>query len=180
MNGYRTRLALGLLLTLSLALAAGCGKKPPVVTETPPPPPPVTQPVPEAPPPAPAPAPAPPPVDYATQDPNSYGIEDVFFAYDVFALTDAAMATLAKDAKIMQEHSTVTYMVEGHCDERGTVEYNLALGEKRAKSVQDYLISLGVPAARLKITSYGKERPFAQGHDESAWSQNRRAHFARP
>ena len=176
----RTRLLLVLILTLALAAAAGCGKKPPVVTETPPPPPPpVTQTAPEQPI-APPPAPTPPPVDYAAQEPQQYGIEDVFFGYNLHALTDAAMATLAKDAKIMQDHPTVSYLLEGHCDERGTVEYNLALGEKRAKVVLDYLVSLGVPAARLKVVSYGKERPFASGHDESAWSQNRRAHFARP
>ena len=179
MNGSRARLFLVLTLALALAAATGCGKKPPVVTETPAPPPPVSQPAPEQPAPPPPPPP-PPPVDYATQDPQQYGIEDVFFPYDVYALSDAAMAILAKDAKIMQEHPTVNYLIEGHCDERGTVEYNLALGEKRAKAAQDYLISLGIPAARLKVVSYGKERPFAQGHDESAWSQNRRGHFARP
>lgn len=166
-----------LLVALGALVMAGCGKKPQVATEAPPPP--QTQVQPETPPPPPPP-PAPPPVDYAAMDPSEYGIEDVFFAYDVYALTEQAMATLEKNARIMKEHASVNYLVEGHCDERGTIEYNLALGEKRAKSVVDYLVSLGVPAARLRVVSYGEERPFAQGSNEAAWAQNRRGHFARP
>ena len=71
----------------------------------------------------------------------------------------------------------MTITLEGHCDERGTVEYNQALGEKRANAARDYLVNAGVSAARVQTLSYGKERPFAEGHDESAWAQNRRAHF---
>lgn len=168
-----------LLVALLLTLVAGCGRKPKVATDTTPAPAPV-QVIPETAPPAPA-APAPTPaVDYASLDPNSYGIEDVFFPYDSFTLSDADMATLEKNARLMKEHAAVNYLIEGHCDERGTVEYNLALGEKRARVVQDYLVTLGVPAARLRLVSYGEERPFAEGHDEAAWAQNRRAHFARP
>ena len=74
----------------------------------------------------------------------------------------------------------MTVLISGHCDERGTVEYNLALGEKRARAVKDYLVSLGVPARRLQITSYGESKPFAMGSNEAAWAQNRRAHFERP
>jgi peptidoglycan-associated lipoprotein len=74
----------------------------------------------------------------------------------------------------------VLILVSGHCDERGTVEYNLALGEKRANAVRDYLVSLGVPSRNLRVTSYGESSPFAAGHDEDAWALNRRAHFERP
>lgn len=180
MRGTRKVAINGLLLAaLLLTLVAGCGRKPQVATDAAPAPAPV-QVIPEAAPPTPA-APAPTPaVDYASLDPSGYGIADVFFPYDAFTLDEAAMATLENNARIMKEHAAVNYLVEGHCDERGTVEYNLALGEKRARVVQDYLVSLGVSAARLRLVSYGEERPFVDGSDESAWTQNRRAHFARP
>lgn len=179
MRTARTLLVLGLGLLVGVSLLAGCGKKPKVVTEAAPPPP-VTQTVTEpvaAEPAQPAPAPA---VDYANLDPSAYGIEDVFFPYDVYALSEEAMGILERNARIMQEHPAVNYLVEGHCDERGTIEYNMALGEKRAKTARDYLVSLGVSASRLQVVSYGENRPFAPGHDESAWRLNRRAHFARP
>jgi len=89
------------------------------------------------------------------------------------------MAVLSRNARILRE-TDVAMLVEGHTDERGTVEYNLALGERRAKVVKDYLVSLGVPATKLQVTSYGESKPFALGSNESAWAQNRRAHFARP
>jgi peptidoglycan-associated lipoprotein len=180
MRGARKVAISGLLLAaLLLSLVVGCGRKPKVATDTTPAPAPV-QVIPETAPPPPA-APAPTPtVDYANLDPSGYGIADVFFPYDAFTLSEAAMATLENNARIMKEHAAVSYLVEGHCDERGTVEYNLALGEKRARVVQDYLVTLGVSAARLRLVSYGEERPFVNGSDESAWSQNRRAHFARP
>jgi peptidoglycan-associated lipoprotein len=180
MRGARKVATGGLfLVALLLTLVAGCGRKPKVATDTAPEPAPV-QVIPETAPPetaAPAPTPA---VDYANLDPSGYGIADVFFPYDAFTLSEVAMATLENNARIMKEHAAVNYLVEGHCDERGTVEYNLALGEKRARVVQDYLVSLGVSAARLRLVSYGEERPFVDGSDESAWTQNRRAHFARP
>ena len=118
--------------------------------------------------------------DYAAMAPQEYGIEDVFFAFDDYSLSDPAMDTLDAVARIMREHSDITYVIEGHCDERGTVEYNLALGEKRSIAVRDYLVSLGVPRYRLRVTSYGEEHPFARGSNEEAWAQNRRAHFSRP
>lgn len=174
------RLVYGLVLSVAVLslLVVGCGKKPKVITEAMPPEAPRTEIVSETP----APPPAQPTsrLDYADLDPSEYGIEDIFFPYDVYALSEAAMTILEKNARIMQEHAAVNYLVEGHCDERGTVEYNMALGEKRAKAVRDYLVSLGVPASRLRVVTYGEERPFANGHDESAWAQNRRAHFARP
>ena len=112
-------------------------------------------------------------------EPSEYGVEDVFFAFDQYDLSDEAMAALANNARIMRE-AGVLILISGHCDERGTVEYNLALGEKRAKAVREYLISLGVTANKMLITSYGKTKPFADGHNERAWAQNRRAHFERP
>lgn len=118
--------------------------------------------------------------DYGAMEPAEYGVEDVFFAFDEYELDDVAMSTLARNARILKEHDDVVVLIEGHCDERGTIEYNLALGEKRAKAVRDYLVSLGVPDARLRVTSYGESRPFALGSSEEAWAQNRRAHFARP
>jgi peptidoglycan-associated lipoprotein len=77
----------------------------------------------------------------------------------------------------MKAHPEAEFLLEGHCDERGTREYNLALGDRRANATKDYLASLGVDPAKLKTISYGKERPFVEGHDESAWSKNRRTHF---
>ncbi|HPF33894.1 MAG TPA: peptidoglycan-associated lipoprotein Pal [Candidatus Krumholzibacteria bacterium] len=118
--------------------------------------------------------------DYARMAPQEYGIEDVFFAFDQYALSYEAMRLLEANARIMKEHSSLVYVVEGHCDERGTVEYNLALGEKRAQAVRDYLVNQGVPSSQLRLTSYGEERPFARGGNESAWALNRRAHFSRP
>lgn len=117
--------------------------------------------------------------DYAAMDPAEYGVTDVFFDFDKYELDNKAMALLAGNARALK-NANVTVMISGHCDERGTIEYNIALGEKRAIVVRDYLIDLGVPARNLKITSYGESKPFARGHDEAAWALNRRAHFERP
>jgi len=105
-------------------------------------------------------------------------LADIRFEYDSAALTDEARATLEKHALWLQGRRDVRVTVEGHCDERGTVEYNLALGEQRARAARDYLVSLGVAAERLRVVSFGKERPLEAGHDEGAWAKNRRAHFA--
>jgi peptidoglycan-associated lipoprotein len=104
-------------------------------------------------------------------------LADVLFDYDSYALSEGAKATLEKHAVWLQSHRDVKVTVEGHCDERGTVEYNLALGDKRARAAHDYLVSLGVAADRLNAISLGKERPLDPGHDEAAWAKNRRAHF---
>ena len=86
-------------------------------------------------------------------------------------------SSLEKNARELKNFPSVNIIIEGHCDERGTEDYNLALGEKRAKAARDYLVSLGVKSGRITIVSYGETRPFAYGHDESSWKQNRRAHF---
>jgi peptidoglycan-associated lipoprotein len=117
--------------------------------------------------------------DYVNLDPADYGVGDVFFDFDQYDLDDEAMGVLSRDARILKE-AGVTILISGHCDDRGTVEYNLALGEKRALAVRDYLVSLGVSTGMLKVTSYGESKPFAYGSTESAWDQNRRAHFERP
>ncbi len=176
----RTLVMVSIMLA-ALLMIAGCGSKeePPVVDD---PTPVVTEPIQEE--------PvaeetdvvddAPVAIDYAGMAPQEYGIEDVFFAFDEYGLSDEAMNTLNANARIIREHSDLTYVIEGHCDERGTVEYNLALGEKRAVAVRDYLVSLGVSSGQLRVTSYGEERPFAFGSNESAWALNRRGHFSRP
>jgi peptidoglycan-associated lipoprotein len=98
----------------------------------------------------------------------------VFFGYDSYELNTAAQATLERQATWLSSYPGVTIVVEGHCDERGTREYNLALGERRAAAVANYLVALGVDPNRIQTISYGKERPAVDGHDETAWSQNRR------
>ncbi|HPW16927.1 MAG TPA: peptidoglycan-associated lipoprotein Pal [Candidatus Aminicenantes bacterium] len=101
----------------------------------------------------------------------------VYFDYDRSLIRDDARPVLDANAAWMKKFRTVKVLVEGHCDERGTEEYNLALGEKRAKAAQDYLLSLGVASDRIKIISYGKSQPVNPGHDEAAWQMNRRAQF---
>ena len=101
----------------------------------------------------------------------------VYFDYDRAVIRDDARATLDGNAAWLKRFRTAKILVEGHCDERGTEEYNLALGEKRAKSAMDYLVSLGIPADRLRIISYGKSQPLDMGKDEAAWQRNRRAQF---
>ena len=98
----------------------------------------------------------------------------VFFDFDKYNLKPDARAILEKQAAWMKQFASVTVSIEGHCDERGTREYNLALGERRANSVKDFLIALGISPSRVKTISYGKERPVALGSDEQAWTQNRR------
>lgn len=104
-------------------------------------------------------------------------LKAVFFAYDSDTLDDAARGTMAANAEILKKYGTWVVTVEGHCDERGTAEYNLALGDRRALAVKNYMVSLGIAADRLKTVSYGSEFPFVPGHDEDSWALNRRAHF---
>lgn len=104
-------------------------------------------------------------------------LETVYFDYDAFTLSPEARQTLERNAAWLKVNPTVKITVEGHCDERGSDEYNLALGERRALAVKNYLAILGVSEDRLAAVSYGEERPAATGHDETAWSKNRRGEF---
>jgi peptidoglycan-associated lipoprotein len=104
-------------------------------------------------------------------------LSPVYFEFDRYDLRDDARATLGANGKGLQDNASVNITIEGHCDERGTTEYNLALGEKRAKAAYDYLVSYGIPASRMSTVSYGEERPADPGHDEMAWAKNRRAEF---
>jgi len=169
-----------IVLVMGLSLMTGCGGKQKIednpadglgsaVEELPAPPVAETTPV----------APAPVTPDYGNMDPSEYGVEDIFFAFDQYELDDASMGLLAANARALREAGT-TILISGHCDERGTLEYNMALGEKRANAVRDYLVSLGIPSARIRVTSYGENKPFAGGSSEDAWALNRRAHFGRP
>ena len=177
-------------VVIAMVATAACAKKTPApVAQAAPPPPPVI---------APAPAPAPPPapaerVEEAVPVPQlsedtigNRSLEDLnrdspfrpaFFALDSSELDDRGRATVTANAEIMKKYPTWVVTVEGHCDERGTAEYNLALGERRAVAVKTYLVALGVAPDRLRTVSYGKEFPFDAGHTEAAWAQNRRAHF---
>jgi peptidoglycan-associated lipoprotein len=175
-------------LALYLALAIGvpaCGKKPQPAPPAPPPPAPVA---PATPPPAPPPAqPEVSPVvdEYERlRQTGSDEIEkmgllaDIHFDYDKAELREGDRQILARNAETLKKFDFLRITIEGHCDERGSVEYNLALGERRAKAAYDYLTSLGVPADRLKTVSYGKEVPVCQDSTEECWARNRRDHFA--
>lgn len=104
-------------------------------------------------------------------------LKDVHFDFDRYDIREQDAQILKENAAILLKYPDVKIQIEGHCDERGTAEYNLALGERRANSVKKYLISLGVPAERLSTISYGKEMPLDPGHNEEAWAKNRRAHL---
>ncbi len=174
-----------------LVFAAACHKnKPPVARPLPSPPSTSTpsQPPPTPEPPRPAadttPIPKEPPIsedpigaaDLDTINKNS-PFQPAFYALDSYEVDALAQQALTANAAILKKYPTWVITIEGHTDERGTAEYNLALGEKRALSAKTYLVSLGIPADRLRTVSYGKEFPFDPGHDENAWSKNRRAHF---
>src|SRR6266704_3156259 len=109
---------------------------------------------------------------------NAQGVlKTIHFDFDKYDLRPDAIRTLGDNAATIKRYPQFKLRIEGHCDERGTVEYNLALGEKRARAARDYLVSLGTPARGLRIISFGKERPQDPGHNESAWAQNRRDEF---
>ena len=108
---------------------------------------------------------------------HQLALDDVFFEYNSDELTPEMLQVLMTDAGYIMSNTDFRVLLEGHCDERGTVDYNLALGERRAQSVYDYLRNYGIPASRLETVSYGKERPFVTGSDEWAFSQNRRVHL---
>jgi peptidoglycan-associated lipoprotein len=158
------------LMAVTFAVA-GCARK--QAAEPPPTPTPTPQPV-ETPPPPPAPTPEPTPAPAPSVTTSDF--RPVFFDYDSYTLRDDARTALDANAKLLRDNPAVVITIEGHADERGTSEYNQALGERRAQAARDYLTAAGIPANRIQIISYGKERPFDPGHDESAWAQNRRAH----
>ncbi len=185
MRSHRFTFLLTALTLATLALAACGGGRPPVVA---------TAPI-EAPP------PPEPESSIITSEPVDFGpdirpmegeglsedflaaegeggpLRDIGFGYDRATLTPEAQATLEQHAFWLQTHRDVRVRVEGHCDERGTVEYNLALGDQRAQVAREYLVGLGVSPERLTAVSYGKERPLDTGHSDGAWARNRRAHF---
>ena len=105
------------------------------------------------------------------------GLQSVYFNFDSAVLSEQARNTLVKDADLVKKIGKAKIRVEGNCDERGSDDYNLALGEKRAKEAVQYLANLGIPADRLTVISYGKEKPVATGHDEASWAKNRRDEF---
>jgi peptidoglycan-associated lipoprotein len=177
------------VVVMAAALGACAKKTPPVARPVPPPPgasdPGATRP-PNPPTPVAEPQPIPPEPTLAADELASKDIDDinknspfqpVFFLYDQFDVDSAGQQALNANAEILRKYPSWIITIEGHADERGTAEYNLALGERRALSARNYLVSLGVPADRLRTVSYGKEFPFDAGHTEEAWAKNRRAHF---
>ena len=182
------RLVSTLALCSALALAAaGCHKKVAAAPPAPPPPPPTAPATPPPPPPPPAPTPAPAPRPLSEEEMFArktvdqlnaeHPLDDVFFDLDKSEIRDDARPALQKDADWLKKWASVAITLEGHCDSRGSAEYNLGLGSRRATSVKDYLVNLGVPAARVTVVSKGKEQPFCNEENESCWQQNRRGHF---
>jgi len=164
-------------------LATGCPKKPPAAQPSAPPSssetgrPPATEVKPPA---------AVPPGEVGTESIEGKDVaainragylKDAFFDYDKSDLRDDARSVLASDAEWLKRNRSIQFLIEGHCDERGTNGYNLALGDRRSNAAKEYLVSLGVDASRIKTVSYGKERPFCNQSTEDCWQQNRRAHF---
>ena len=168
----RSRIPMLALAVLVAAAVGGCAKKLVATTPAPPAPAPTPAETTPTPPPTPTPEPTPPAPRVSASD-----LQIVYFAYDSFQLDDAARAALDQNARLLRENAALNVSVDGHCDERGTVEYNQALGQKRAEAVQQYIMDQGLAGTRFRVISYGKERPAADGHDESAWSQNRRVEF---
>jgi peptidoglycan-associated lipoprotein len=177
------------IAVVSVAAAAACGgKKPPVARPMPPPPAAAPAPPPRPPaPPVPVAEPTIVPPEPVPEDAiSSASLDDlnknsplkpVFYELDSSDLNAASQKVLDENAALLKKYSTWAVTVEGHCDERGTAEYNLALGERRAIAARAYLVSLGIAADRMRTVSYGKEFPFDPGHDEAAFTKNRRAHF---
>ena len=178
-------------LCSALALAAaGCHKKVPPAAPAQPPPTPTTAPAPPpAPPPPPPPSPAPAPAPRPISEDEIFGrksvdqlnaerpLDDVYFDLDKAEIRDDGRSSLQKDADWLKKWGSTRITLEGHCDSRGSAEYNLGLGSRRATAVKDYLVNLGVPAGRIVVVSKGKEQPFCNDETESCWQQNRRGHF---
>ena len=183
------RRALTAVAVASVLMVAACHKNPPPVARPIPPPPAGGGTTGTRPPTPPQPVPEPtivPPEPVPNDAISSASLDDlnrnsplkpVFFELDSSDLSRDGQRALDEDAGVLKRYASWTITIEGHCDERGTAEYNLALGERRAASARAYLVSLGISGDRLRIVSYGKEFPFDPGHDETAYSKNRRAHF---
>ena len=185
-----TRWMVCVTLVGTMVLSVACARQSaPVAPETSPPPPasPSSTPPPAPPPPPPA---APPPVVPTELVPDdefaSRSLEDInresplepaYFLLDSSELDDLARQVLEANAEVLREYPSWVVTIEGHCDERGTAEYNLGLGERRALAAREQLLGLGIAAERVRTVSYGKEFPFDPGHDDAAWDSNRRAHF---
>ena len=176
------------LLLVAAFIADGCARRRTASAPPPPQPPPFEQPS------AVPPAPPAPIVDNQPTEPvlaaeavternleelnKDNPLQPAFFPLDSADLDDAARTVVAANADVIKRYPQWVITIEGHCDERGTTEYNLALGEKRAMAAKNYLLSLGVPAERVRTVSYGDEYPFDRASTEQAWSLNRRAHFS--
>jgi peptidoglycan-associated lipoprotein len=126
--------------------------------------------------PPPAAAPPPPPSP-SEEDLFGQSVKDIYFEYDKSDIRADQQAAIQADAQFLNQHSDINFTIEGHCDSRGSTEYNLALGDQRASSVKNALVSAGVSANRIKTISYGKEKPFCMEENEACWQQNRRGHF---
>jgi peptidoglycan-associated lipoprotein len=113
----------------------------------------------------------------ATPETAETMVKDIFFDFDKSNIRPDARETLKADADFLLKNGNSKVVIEGHCDERGTAEYNMALGQRRAQETKNYLVNLGIKELRIKTISYGEERPFDPGHNEDAWAKNRRAHF---
>jgi peptidoglycan-associated lipoprotein len=160
-----------LLLAVAMVLLPACAKKQVATAE---------KPIEQAPPPAPPleetkPQEQPPVVE--EKPIVQIVLEDVFFDFDKYSIKDEYKSVLQKNAELLMANGDKRVRVEGHCDERGTNEYNMALGEKRAKAVIDFYTTYGIKADRLAMISYGEEKPFDMGHNEAAWANNRRSHM---
>ena len=122
-------------------------------------------------------APAPPPPSATDQELFNQSVKDVYFDYDSYDVRADAQAAISGNAQFLQQHPNINFTVEGHCDERGSTEYNLALGDNRANAVKNALVQAGVNASRIYTRSFGKEKPFCTESNEQCWQQNRRGHF---
>ena len=175
------------LVVILLALSGACAKKQPPIARPMPPPPPETTAAQPPEPPAPVQEPTSVPPEPVAEDLIASGsIDDInrnsplkpaFFGFDSAEIDGTGQQVLQQNAQVLKKYANLQISIEGHADERGTAEYNLALGERRAVAARNYMVSLGIPADRIKTVSYGKEFPFDPGHNEEAWAKNRRAHF---
>ena len=177
------RALLALLLVVGVLVLVPACKKPPEITPS--------QPTEETPTPPPEPEPAPVEVtrDFPTEQPQveeivepsleelNRQLQTVYFDFDKYDLSNDTRQDLRDNAELLNANNRYNVVIQGHCDERGSIEYNLALGQRRAKAVREYLTSLGVSGSRMRLVSYGEERPEDAGHTESAWAKNRRAEF---